>query len=328
MAALGHLWPGLFGVALFFLISGFVIPFSLERNSVGGFFTRRLFRLYPTLWVAIGVTLAVLAVQAWALGTGFAYGAGEAGSSAVLVGVYLGRPWVDPVYWTLAIEEIFYVIAALCAWRGVLHRPVTVMMLGAALTTASVGIARMAAPTTSVPAFWYLRTHAARNAAFVVFILIGVAFHEHYRGSWRTGTSIAVGAGLAGLFAVCLYHGPFPDDQPEAFGVSSLAALGLFGGLYLVRNRLRYVRSLDWLADVSYPLYLVHTIVGWVLMSALHRLIPSYAVVLPLTLAAVVGLAWAIHRWVELPTTRLGRRLSPGSSDASEPPVDASVIRG
>jgi len=135
-----------------------------------------------------------------------------------------------------------------------------------------------------------LRTHAARNAAFVVFILIGVAFHEHYRGSWRTGTSIAVGAGLAGLFAVCLYHGPFPD--------------------------------------VSYPLYLVHTIVGWVLMSALHRLIPSYAVVLPLTLAAVVGLAWAIHRWVELPTTRLGRRLSAGSSDASEPPVDASVIRG
>jgi len=43
-----HLGPGTFGVGLFFLISGFVIPFSLERNTVGGFFTRRFFRLYPT----------------------------------------------------------------------------------------------------------------------------------------------------------------------------------------------------------------------------------------------------------------------------------------
>src|SRR5215469_2826269 len=46
-----HFSPANFGVALFFLVSGFVIPFSLRRNSLGGFFVRRFFRLYPTLWL-------------------------------------------------------------------------------------------------------------------------------------------------------------------------------------------------------------------------------------------------------------------------------------
>lgn len=43
---------GSFGIALFFLISGFVIPFSLKFGSVN-FIVRRIFRLYP---VAIAAT--------------------------------------------------------------------------------------------------------------------------------------------------------------------------------------------------------------------------------------------------------------------------------
>src|SRR5687768_17255458 len=52
-----HLSLGFFGVALFFLTSGFVIPYSLGRNSLGGFFLRRFFRLYPTLWLVQVVIL-------------------------------------------------------------------------------------------------------------------------------------------------------------------------------------------------------------------------------------------------------------------------------
>ena len=39
---------GQYGVFVFFLISGYIIPASLERKgSVRGFWTSRLFRLYP-----------------------------------------------------------------------------------------------------------------------------------------------------------------------------------------------------------------------------------------------------------------------------------------
>jgi peptidoglycan/LPS O-acetylase OafA/YrhL len=322
-----HVWPGAFGVALFFLISGFVIPFSLERNTIGGFFTRRFFRLYPTLWAAIGVTLAVLAVQAWFLGDAFPYGRQVIGSSGGLFGAYVGKPWVDPVYWTLAIEEIFYVLAALCAWRGVLHRRTTVVLLGVGLTAACIALTPDV-PTTSVPPLWYLGTHLARNCTFVVFILIGLVFHEHYRGSWRTGPAVAVGAGLVGLYAVCLHTGPFPGDQEAAFLVSMLCGLGVFTTLYAVRERLPYVRALDWLANVSYPLYLVHTVVGWILMRQLYRVVPSFLVVVPVTVAIMIAIAAVLHRYVEVPTNRLGRRLGSRRPATPEPPLEVVVVPG
>src|ERR1700759_1323329 len=58
----GDRWfaAGVFGTTLFFLISGYIIPASLERKgSLRGFWISRIFRLYP-LWVTVIVAVAVL----------------------------------------------------------------------------------------------------------------------------------------------------------------------------------------------------------------------------------------------------------------------------
>ena len=47
-----------FAIALFYLISGFVIPFSLRRTALPGFLAARALRLWPTY--AAGLTLALL----------------------------------------------------------------------------------------------------------------------------------------------------------------------------------------------------------------------------------------------------------------------------
>src|SRR4030088_1758729 len=40
--------PGLYGVFVFFMVSGYIVPASLERKgSVRGFWVSRVFRLYP-----------------------------------------------------------------------------------------------------------------------------------------------------------------------------------------------------------------------------------------------------------------------------------------
>jgi peptidoglycan/LPS O-acetylase OafA/YrhL len=57
--------PGDYGVFVFFLISGYIVPASLERKgSVRTFWVSRLFRLYPLylLAVAIAVTLYLVHV--------------------------------------------------------------------------------------------------------------------------------------------------------------------------------------------------------------------------------------------------------------------------
>jgi peptidoglycan/LPS O-acetylase OafA/YrhL len=46
------------GVALFFLISGYVIPFSLSGRSQGGFLLARLVRLVPTYWAGLSISWA------------------------------------------------------------------------------------------------------------------------------------------------------------------------------------------------------------------------------------------------------------------------------
>lgn len=50
-----HFDLGRFGVVLFFLISGFVVPFSIKGNKpLRRFAISRFFRLYPALWLALG----------------------------------------------------------------------------------------------------------------------------------------------------------------------------------------------------------------------------------------------------------------------------------
>ncbi len=50
------------GVPVFFVISGFLITKSYEKNpaDLGGYFWRRCLRIFPALWVCLLVTLAVL----------------------------------------------------------------------------------------------------------------------------------------------------------------------------------------------------------------------------------------------------------------------------
>ncbi|MBV9393344.1 MAG: acyltransferase family protein, partial [Methylobacteriaceae bacterium] len=43
------------GVAAFFLISGFVIPLSLEGTKTRAYMLKRFLRIFPTYWMALGI---------------------------------------------------------------------------------------------------------------------------------------------------------------------------------------------------------------------------------------------------------------------------------
>ena len=62
---------GRFGVVAFFLVSGYIIPFSLERGgSVRRFAVGRFFRLYPLYWVSLVAILVIYQFQHDALDAG------------------------------------------------------------------------------------------------------------------------------------------------------------------------------------------------------------------------------------------------------------------
>ncbi|QFY07845.1 acyltransferase family protein [Nonomuraea phyllanthi] len=104
---------GQYGVMVFFLISGYVVPASLERRgSVAGFWVGRLFRLYP-LWI-------VAAVLGTVFGLVQVYSAlpGQLGERPVVAGLahltmlqdFLQVVSVVNVFWTLSYEMVFYLL--------------------------------------------------------------------------------------------------------------------------------------------------------------------------------------------------------------------------
>ncbi|WP_279612699.1 acyltransferase family protein [Burkholderia sp. BCC1047] len=106
---------GPFGVAIFFLISGFVIPFSLEKLGGMKFIAARLFRIFPTYWTATFITLGAIHLSTRLWGSEFYITSREVTWNLLLFHQQMNIPSIDMVNWTLCIEVLFYV-AALLTW--------------------------------------------------------------------------------------------------------------------------------------------------------------------------------------------------------------------
>jgi len=97
-------WFGWIGVEVFFVISGFVIANSANGKSPMQFLKGRALRLYPAVWCCATLTLIVA-------------GAISDQPLIELLPSYLRSlalipkgPWIDDVYWTLAVEIGFYTL--------------------------------------------------------------------------------------------------------------------------------------------------------------------------------------------------------------------------
>src|SRR5262245_8352043 len=132
---------GWLGVELFFVISGFIIPYSMYRGGYcfpgdfGTFLVKRVVRLDPPYLAVIGVTLGLLWASAFT--PGVAVPRREVSGPQVLrdlgyLNAFLGYPWLNPVFWTLAIEFQFYVLVAV-AFPVFASRSGPVRLLGVAL---------------------------------------------------------------------------------------------------------------------------------------------------------------------------------------------------
>ncbi|QXJ26165.1 acyltransferase [Actinomadura graeca] len=134
---------GRYGVFVFFLVSGYVVPSSLERRgNVRDFWIGRFFRLYPAWLVCVGLAL-LLGV------TGISWGLpaplGERPWASALAHLtmmqdLLGVPNVVNVLWTLSYEMVFYLLVTAMFLAGV-HRASARVALGFGVAAAMLGVA-------------------------------------------------------------------------------------------------------------------------------------------------------------------------------------------
>jgi len=302
---------GEFGVALFFLISGFVIPMSLQRYDWRGFLVGRVLRIYPTYFAGFAVTLLALWISTRTFGKPFPY---EARSVIVhfLPGArdLLWSPHIDYVVWTLEVEVKFYVVCAI-AWKWLRHGDRSVFAIPLTLAVCAFGIElllpgwlRADAPAYQIA--YRLGYVFATAARFLAFMFIGVAMSYHYRRRLSTAGLCAIAAMLYGLFWILWSNAS--DSLSMRVVNSYTLALLVFGVSYALSNRWRPNRVLSYFADISFPLYVIHAVAGYVALGimAVHGVAPIVA--LGCTLAGALLASTLLHVGVELPTHRLGQR--------------------
>jgi len=315
-----HLWPqvlpgGYIGVDVFFVISGYLITSLLLREveSTGridftGFYVRRALRLLPAATLVLAavalLTPLLLPADRWV------ETAAEVIASALYVENWqLAHAAVDylaaenapsPVqhYWSLSVEEQFYVVwPALIALVHVLAARLRLSprraLCASFLVVVAASLAVAIVSTRGNPGQAYFFSHARVWELGVGGVL----------AAWRPelpawARRITGSAGLVAIFcAALMFSGKtaFPGHMaliPVLGAVAVLAAGSADGG-----NRLLAMRPLVFLGDISYSLYLWH----WplIVFHAAHagRAPGAWA---GMAIAAVsIGLAWLGKRHVE-----------------------------
>ncbi len=273
LGASGHL-----AVHLFFVISGFVIPYSLARSGyvLCGYFRfvrKRIWRLHPLYLINVLFCASMIRLPG---------GWSDAWPHFFYLNDILARPWYLAIYWTLALEMQYgLVIALLFPLLAHARAEVRWITLGAFLGSSLLGISKT----------WFPYYAGFYGLGMVVF--------------WKHTGRIGWPGLMLGL-AACLYV------QQDHFGSAHMLCGGVAVALILWGNFT--LPCGQWLADSSYAFYLFHPAVGQLGMMATVALwtrsgwTDSLSVLL--TIAASAALAWFIHRRIELPLARWRRPLT------------------
>ena len=189
---------GQYGVFVFFLVSGYIVPASLERRgSIRGFWISRAFRLYPMFLVALA-----LSAVAYVTGHGTIANAGKHPLAAFLGWLLMLQNLVaglnvPVVVWTLSYEMVFYLLlAALFSWG--IHRRSAWYATGFAVGALALG---GVLPMAALGAWSNSTGHHALilNGAVDALVLLGLVLAVLSR-SWPA----KVGTTLAALVALVL----------------------------------------------------------------------------------------------------------------------------
>jgi peptidoglycan/LPS O-acetylase OafA/YrhL len=292
---------GPLGVAIFFLISGFVIPLSFGKLASGPFLLARAFRIFPTFWAALTIEWITVLLQSQIYGRPMAFGPLTYFSNASLLDTIFNNGYVDLVNWTLAIELKFYLVMALM--RPWILRGRITPLIGCSLLAIAIAAARARG---EISANMYLTD----EPMFIGYMMIGTLFFYRMEGLISRPRLLVASAILIALFAICWKIGPAAAQFPIVT-VNYVYAIGVFAACYFLRQYFRPVKLIDIVADISFPLYLVHSIIGYSLMTVMIRAFKlPYAAALPIALSCVLGLAWLLHKLIERPSQLAGKRLA------------------
>jgi peptidoglycan/LPS O-acetylase OafA/YrhL len=318
--------PGRAGVFLFFLISGFVIPFTMERQaSIRAFWINRSFRLYPLYWASLILTLALVAI------TGVpTAGLRSEPLTVALVNVTMLQAFVrvpDALgfYWTLGYEMAFY--GLMTALAVIKRNRQTDLLVVAYLVYLVLKLPHAVLMPASLPFInpaHHLNGYASSPLAWFSVFIIGTLVYRAWTGEYTWSKVVPLLGGWLGLLGINFLQMALFSPTPEigrTNGLQLLVALFVFAILYLARN-CKFPTLLTFLGRISYSIYLIHGVllvsVGTLTASGSQS---EHVVAGALVAFLTIPISVLTYRYIEAPAIALGKRLA--SRKALEPALVA-----
>jgi peptidoglycan/LPS O-acetylase OafA/YrhL len=273
---------GRFGVQVFFVISGFIIPYSLFRSGYRWkdysiFIVKRLTRLDPP-YIATLIVIIALGVLSWYIpfqrGEIFTVSVPQVLLHIGYVNVFFGYPWLNDVFWTLAIEFQYYLLVGL-----------------------------------AFPLL-FSRNHVTRLASIIllgstVYVFPSGSFVFHYMFLFLLGIlTCQLKLSMIGKIEYSILTVLIIGLSFNALAVPSTIA----GGIATFTILFVKIRNPVWrfLGNISYSLYLVHSPIGRRFLNLTVTLLQLqtqtgkiFAVVV--ATAASIAAAYVLYRLVEKP---------------------------
>ncbi|MDG4890233.1 acyltransferase [Mesorhizobium sp. M1A.F.Ca.IN.022.07.1.1] len=284
MAFVGSGWVG---VQVFFVISGFVIAFSAENSTPLKFFEARVRRLAPAVWVCAPISAIVLLMVGLSWPTDAVV---RLARTALFVPF---EPWVDSIYWTLGIEIAFYAIVWTLLRFGRFDLMEAVAVIIGLLSTLFWCLYFAFGWTDLAEARWLQLTLVHHGAFFAVGVLIWLMRFKAVTAARLCFSALFLAGGALQIVSSVDVH----SIKVEAAMPYAPPIIIFLAAVALMAWSLRL--NLSWggwrrIGLMTYPLYLIHDVVGAALLGVLIRAGVPYLVSIPIVGTAMIAASWLV----------------------------------
>lgn len=292
---------GDFGVQIFFMISGFVIFMTLDHTkNLTQFVISRFARLYPTYWICILIT--VIVISFFPVPTLGNYSILQFLANLTMIQGYLQIAHIDQVYWSLGVELMFYVLMGIVFYLKKLNKIEVISLFWLALVVLKlifdfpfekyfkVLLILESAPLFIAGMMFYkikFKESSLLNHIIIIISLVIFFFNMHFQLLERSNQ---VDEGILNyiliIFAFILFY------------------LMIYFDIKILKNK-----YLLFLGYISYPLYLLHNVIGYAIIYRVKQLSNNqFFYVLPTMFVAII-LAYIVTKIMEKPTKKIKTKL-------------------
>ena len=285
---------GFLGVHLFFMISGFVIYFSISNSKdVRDFLIKRFIRLYPTFWLCLIITFTLVSIFGISAYRNTNIFDALANTTMIIMEAAHVKA-VDSSYWSLQIELFFYFFIAFIFLLK-MQRHIDLILAGWLILIV-------------VYNFIYRIPVAGLflNLRYGMYFIAGISF---YKIKVLKQEKIFNHLIIISSYIIALQT--FKDMPGHVGGITAsycVFYLFIYDKLFFLKNSF-----LLFLGKISYPLYLIHHYVGIIILQQLkfHGWCHPVVVIIPVAVSVLLG--WLINDYYDAKVSRWlkGKLISP-----------------